>query len=77
MEINVIKVGNSKGIRIPKKLLEEYKIGDSVELRLKKDHIEIRPIGKARDDWQSKFKEIVNDPNEETLIPDFFEDENL
>jgi len=36
MEIPVINIGNSKGIRLPKALLEEYNIHDTIELVLEK-----------------------------------------
>jgi len=70
MEISVTQIGNSRGIKIPKKVLEEYQIGDTIELKLKKNHIEIRPVDKPRENWKRKFEELVNDPNEEQMIPD-------
>ena len=77
MEVNVIKIGNSKGIRLSKTILEEYEIDQTVELELKDGHIEIRPKRKPRLNWEASFKEMVNDENEELLIPDIFEDEEL
>ncbi len=77
MKLNVIKVGNSKGIRIPKAILEEYKINNSVELVLKSDYIELRPVKKPRENWAIELRNITNDRDEEKLIPDFFEEEEL
>ena len=77
MEVSVIKIGNSKGIRLSKTILQEYDIDDTVELELKEDHIQIRPKRKPRQDWEASFKEMANDENEETMIPDVFEDEEL
>jgi len=77
MEINVIKVGNSRGLRLPKSILDEYEIEKSVELKLKDGYIEIRPIKKPRADWKTKLMKMSVDPNEETRIPDFFEDEEI
>ena len=77
MKLNVIKVGNSKGIRLPKTILEEYEIGESVELILRKDHIELRPKQEPRKDWDLAFKAMAEDENDEMLIPDVFEDEEL
>ena len=31
----------------------------------------------AREDWENKLKELVNDTQEEELIPDYFEEEEL
>lgn len=77
MQVNIIKVGNSRGLRLPKSLIEEYQIGDSVELRLKDGYIELRPSKKIRENWREKLTELSNDPNEEERLPDFFEDEDL
>lgn len=77
MEINIIKVGNSKGLRLPKALLDEYQIEDSVQLKLKEGYIEIRPIPKPRNNWKDEFAKMSIDKNEESLMPDFFEDEEI
>jgi len=77
MKINIIQVGNSKGIRLPKTLIEEYDIGDSVELVLHKEYIELRPKKNPRENWASAFKEMAKDENEVMLLPDVFEDEDL
>jgi len=77
MQVSIIKVGNSRGLRLPKSLIEEYQIGESVELRLKDGYIELRPSQKIRENWMEKLAELSNDPNEEERLPDFFEDEDL
>ena len=44
MKVSVIRIGNSKGIRLNKMLLEKYQIEDEVELILEPESIMIRPI---------------------------------
>ena len=39
MEISVIQIGNSKGFRISKTLLDKYNIKDKVELILEKGYM--------------------------------------
>ena len=46
MITNIITVGNSKGIRIPKLLLKESELGKEVELKVKKGEIRILPARK-------------------------------
>jgi len=70
-------VGNSRGLRLPKAILDEYQIEESVELSLKDGYIELRPSKNIRVNWRAKLAELATDPNEEDRIPDFFEDENL
>ena len=69
MEVSVIKIGNSKWIRLSKTILQEYDIGNTIELELKEDHVEIRVKRKPRQGWEGSFKEMINDENEETMIP--------
>lgn len=77
MEISVIKIGNSKGIRLSKTLLEKYNIQDSVELTLEKDHIILKAKTAPRKDWEKAFKKMRKNNDDQLLIPDFFEDETL
>lgn len=75
MQLSIVKVGNSKGLRLPKSILEEYHIQDAVELKLKEGFIELRPVKLPRQNWVDEFKGINSDTNEEERLPDFFEDE--
>ena len=77
MNLKVIKVGNSKGLTLPKAVLEEYQIKDIVELTLKDDHIEIRPIQAPRQNWSDAFQKMRKNGDDELLIPDVFNDEEL
>ncbi len=77
MQIPIINVGNSKGIRLNKMLLKKYNISDSVELVLRPDCIIIRPVKKVREGWEEAFKSMHENKDDKLLIPDVFEDENL
>lgn len=43
MKASIIKIGNSKGIRIPKKFLEEANLKDIADIEVSKDGLIIRP----------------------------------
>jgi antitoxin MazE len=77
MEVSVIPIGNSKGIRLTKTLIEKYNIKDSVELILEKEFIIIKPKSSARKGWDKAFKRMHENGDDSLLIPDVFEDENL
>ena len=77
MDVSVIKIGNSKGIRLSKTLLEKYNIKDQVELELERDQIIIKPKKEPRKGWEKAFKEMHENKDDETLMPDVFQDENL
>jgi len=77
MEVSVIKIGNSKGIRLSKTLLEKYHIRDSVDLILEKGQIIIKPLHKPRKGWELAFKEMNSNKDDKLLFETIFEDENL
>ena len=55
MDISVIPIGNSKGIRLSKTLLEKYNITDKVELILEEDFIILKPKQDTKG-WEDAFK---------------------
>ena len=77
MEVSVIKIGNSKGIRLSKTMLEKYDIQDTVEVILKKGQIVIKQVSKPRKGWEKAFKNMAENGDDRLLINDVFEDENL
>ena len=77
MEISVIKIGNSKGIRFSKTLLEKYNIRDTVDLIMEKGQIIIRPLSKPRKGWEKAFRAMNENGDDKLLIPDIFDEENL
>lgn len=77
MEIQIIKIGNSKGLRLSKTLLEKYDIKDKVELILEKGYIILKPISKPRKGWEKSFKEMNKNADDQLLFDEVFEDRNL
>ena len=77
MEIPVIKIGNSKGFRLSKTLIEKYNIKDKVELILEKGQIVLRPIDSPRKNWENAFKKMSENGDDKLLMNDVFDDENL
>ena len=77
MNVSVIPIGNSKGIRLGKALLEKYNIKDAVELILEKGYIIIKPISSPRKGWDKAFKKMHENGDDRLLMSDIFEDENL
>lgn len=71
MKTSVIKIGNSKGIRIPKTLLTACSIKDEVDLLVEQNKIVIVPYkDKPRSNWESRFEEMSLQKEDSLLIPD-------
>lgn len=56
MELSVIRIGNSKGIRLSKAILEKYNISDKIEMILEKDYIVLKAKSEPRKNWVESFK---------------------
>jgi antitoxin MazE len=76
MEVSVVKIGNSRGIRFSKTIIERYNIRDTVEMILDKGYIIIKP-SKPRKGWDKAFIEMHANGDDKLFIPDIFEEENL
>jgi antitoxin MazE len=77
MELSVINIGNSKGIRLSKTILEKYNISDKIELILEKGYIILKPKAEARKGWAKEFQKMHKNGDDQLLINDVFEDENF
>lgn len=77
METPIVKIGNSKGLRLSKTIIEKYNIKDKVELIFEKGHIILKPIETPRKNWEKQFKKMAESGDDALLINDVFEDENL
>lgn len=77
MDISVISIGNSKGIRLTKTILEKYNITDSLDLILEKDHMILKPKQQARKGWENSFKQMHENGDDKLIMPDIFDDENF
>ena len=51
----VVKIGNSRGIRIPRALLEQAGLRDEVELTVEGDKLIIQPAHQPRQGWEAHF----------------------
>lgn len=74
--MSVIKIGNSKGIRFKKTIIERYDIRDSVEMILEKGHIIIKPVAEPRKGWDKAFMLMHDNGDDKLIIADIFDEDN-
>ena len=55
MRTELTRIGNSRGIRIPKPLIEQCGLGDIVELRVTPAGLVIAPHRAPRSGWKQQF----------------------
>ncbi len=69
MKAQIIQIGNSQGIRIPKMMLEETRLSGEVELEAHKDGLLIRSVQKPRGTWDAEFKALADADDDQQLTP--------
>ncbi len=77
MEISVINIGNSKGIRLSKTILEKYNIQEKLELILEEEQIILKPTTAPRKGWEKSFQKMNERGDDTLLLDDVFGDENF
>ena len=77
METSIIKIGNSKGLRLSKSILDRYNIKEKIEIILEKGRIILKPIEKPRKDWEKAFQNMHRENDDQLLVNDVFDNESL
>lgn len=77
MEVTIVKIGNSKGIRFSKIIIEKYNLRDKVDLILEKGQIIIKPLTQPRKGWDEAFEKMSEQGDDRLLFNDVFDDENF
>jgi antitoxin MazE len=76
MRAPLVAIGNSRGIRIPKAILQQCEMSDEVELSVEGRQIILSPTSKEpREGWRAAAKRMADAGDDELLIPDVFEDD--
>jgi len=65
MRTRIVAIGNSRGVRIPKPLLEQTGLSGDVEIAAKGGALLIRPIRKPRAGWSAAFREMARRGDDE------------
>jgi len=60
MKAAIVKIGNSRGIRIPKPFFEQCGFKDEVELELEDNALVIRPGSSPREGWAESFEAMAS-----------------
>jgi antitoxin MazE len=70
LKTRIVRIGNSRGIRIPKAVLEQTNIEGEVELEVQADHIVIRSPCRPRQGWADQFRKMAREGDDQLLDPE-------
>jgi antitoxin MazE len=54
----LVQIGNSRGVRLPKPLLQEAGLTDEVEIRAREGVIVIQRVGRPREGWAEAARQM-------------------
>lgn len=79
MRSKLVRIGNSRGVRLPKPLIDQAGLADEVELRVREGAIIISPANGPREGWAEAAKQL-RERKEDGLVdgptPTRFDDED-
>ena len=68
MRTELVRIGNSRGIRIPKPLIEQCGFGETVEVRVERDCLIISPERRPRQGWDDAFRASSHAAHDELML---------
>lgn len=67
MKASLVQIGNSRGVRIPKALLELAGLRNEVEIEVRGSQVAIRPVNHLRAGWDEAFAAMALRGDDEVL----------
>ncbi len=55
---HLVRIGNSRGVRIPKLWINQLNLNDKVEMAVEEDQLVIRPVRHPREGWEEQFRRM-------------------
>ena len=62
-----IQVGNSRGLRIPKVLIDQLGFGGDVEIAVQSDRLVIQSVSRRREGWDQEFR-LMAEQGDDALL---------
>ena len=59
VELKVVRIGNSRGVRLPKAVLERYEIKDALVLEAREEGLLLRGKKDKRMTWEETFRDMA------------------
>ncbi len=56
--LKIVRIGNSRGVRLPAPLLARHRIGETVIAESRRDGLMLRPAADRRLSWEATFKQM-------------------
>jgi antitoxin MazE len=59
MKSRLVRIGNSRGVRLPKTIIDQVGLDDEIELRVENHALVIVPVGRPRAGWAEAAQHVA------------------
>jgi antitoxin MazE len=70
MKVNLVSIGNSKGVRIPRSIIKACDFGEQVEMRVSEGMVVLTPARNLREGWNRAFESMAAAGDDALLVPE-------
>jgi antitoxin MazE len=70
LRAHIIRIGNSRGIRLPRSVLQECQLGTTVDLSVEDGVLLVRPVSSPRAGWDQAFSVMAEVGDDALLDPE-------
>ena len=67
---HIVRIGNSRGVRIPKVWLDQLNLAGEVEMAVQGDRLVIRSARRPREGWEEQFR-AMHERGDDQLVEGF------
>jgi antitoxin MazE len=75
MKVNLVSIGNSKGVRIPASVIKECGLGNELEMRVENGVVVLAPARGVREGWGAAFEKMAAAGDDAPVISDWVEND--
>jgi antitoxin MazE len=71
MLVSVVQIGNSRGVRLPKAILDQLEISDKLDMEVENNQIILKPVPhQPRQGWDIAFSQMREEGEDKLLLPE-------
>jgi antitoxin MazE len=70
VKTKLVRIGNSRGIRLPKVVMEQAGLTGEIELEVRRRQLVVRSRRRPRQDWEERFREAATRGDDRLLWPE-------
>ncbi|NOT04243.1 MAG: AbrB/MazE/SpoVT family DNA-binding domain-containing protein [Anaerolineales bacterium] len=63
----IVKIGNSRGVRLPKLLIDQMGFDNEVEILVQRGQLVLRPVALPRRGWDEQFKAMAKNGDDRLI----------